>query len=62
MAIYADSKDLIDVGAYRTGSNPLVDRAVQLNNPIKNFLRQKVDEEIVFEDVVASLNTLFKTF
>ena len=50
---------MIDVGAYRTGSNPLVDRAVQLNAPIKNFLRQQVNDEISFEDVVDSLDTLF---
>ncbi len=60
MSIYADSKDLIDVGAYRKGSNPAVDRAVQLNLPIKNFLKQKVDERVDFEDVVGSLDNLFK--
>lgn len=60
MSVYAESKDLIDVGAYRKGSNPAVDRAVQLNLPIKNFLKQKVDERIGFEDIVESLDDLFK--
>lgn len=61
MSVYADSKDLIDVGAYRKGSNPLVDRAVQLNTPIKNFLKQNVNERVAFDDVVTTLDTLFKT-
>ncbi|WP_373471064.1 flagellar protein export ATPase FliI [Carnobacterium alterfunditum] len=60
MAIYADSKDLIDVGAYRKGSNPSVDRAVQLNTPIKDFLKQRVDERYAFDEVVDQLNTLFE--
>lgn len=60
MAVYADSKDLIDVGAYRKGSNPLVDRAVQLNTPIKNFLKQRVDERYAFDEVVDQLKTLFE--
>src|SRR5699024_9019981 len=28
LALYAESKDLIDVGAYRSGSNPLIDQAI----------------------------------
>lgn len=60
MSVYAESKDLIDVGAYRKGSNPAVDRAVQLNLPIKNFLKQKVDERVDFEEVVGALDDLFK--
>ena len=60
MAVYADSIDLIDVGAYLKGSNPLVDRAVQLNTPIKNFLKQRVDERYAFDEVVDQLKTLFE--
>ncbi|MER2110888.1 MAG: flagellum-specific ATP synthase FliI, partial [Desemzia incerta] len=60
MSVYSDSKDLIDVGAYRKGSNPLVDRAVQLNTPIKDFLKQRVDERYAFDEVVDQLKTLFE--
>ncbi len=44
MAVYRDHEDLISVGAYRAGSNPLVDRAIQLQSEINRFLRQSVDE------------------
>ena len=60
MSVYSDSKDLIDVGAYRKGSNPSVDRAVQLNTPIKDFLKQRVDERYAFDEVVDQLKTLFE--
>lgn len=59
MAIYAESKDLIDVGAYQRGSNPTVDRAIQLHLPIKNFLKQRVEEPFVFDTTLEMLaNTL----
>jgi len=44
MAVYRDHEDLISVGAYRAGSNPLVDRAIQLQDDINRFLRQGMDE------------------
>ncbi len=60
LAVYAESKDLIDVGAYRQGSNPLVDRAIQLNRPIKDFLKQNVDEPSSFEETKEALTQLFQ--
>lgn len=50
MAVYAESKDLIDVGAYQRGSNLAIDRAIQLHQPIKNFLKQQVEEPFAFSD------------
>ena len=40
MAAYRDAKDLIEIGAYAKGTNPVVDRAVQLKPAIDHFLRQ----------------------
>ena len=60
LAIYAESKDLIDVGAYRQGSNPLVDRAIQLNRPIKDFLKQNVDAPSTFEETKAALSQIMQ--
>ena len=60
MAVYAESKDLIDVGAYRKGSNPKIDRAIQLHPPINNFLKQRVEEHQPFSETVQSLHRLFQ--
>ncbi|WP_028273860.1 flagellar protein export ATPase FliI [Atopococcus tabaci] len=59
MAIYSESKDLIDVGAYQKGSNPLVDQAIRFNQPIKQFLRQRVEDRSPYENTVQQLETLF---
>ncbi len=44
LAAYANMEELIRIGAYRTGSDPLIDRAIQLNPALEAFLRQDKDE------------------
>lgn len=44
LAAYAECRDLIEIGAYRPGSNPTVDRAIALKGAIETFLRQPMDE------------------
>lgn len=59
MAIYADAKDLIDIGAYKVGTNPKVDQAIELQSDIKKFLVQKVDEPSSYKETVQSLTNVF---
>ena len=40
LAVYDESKDLIELGAYVSGSNPRLDAAVRLRPEINAFLRQ----------------------
>jgi flagellum-specific ATP synthase len=42
MAAYRDAKDLIEIGSYVKGANPLVDRSIQLRAATEHFLRQDV--------------------
>ena len=44
LSAYADMEELIRLGAYTQGSNPVVDRAVSLNDPLEAFLGQLKDE------------------
>jgi flagellum-specific ATP synthase len=44
MGALRDVKELIEIGAYQAGSDPLVDRARQLAPAIDEFLRQPVGE------------------
>lgn len=60
LAIYENSKDLINVGAYKAGTNPILDRAVKLNGSIKGFLRQGIDERFSQEDTVHILKDIFQ--
>ncbi len=44
LALYRKNQDLITVGAYPAGTNPGVDRAIALHQPLNRFLRQGVTE------------------
>ncbi|WP_037572846.1 FliI/YscN family ATPase [Spirochaeta cellobiosiphila] len=47
LALYEKNEDLISIGAYTKGSNPSVDKAIEKNTLINDFLRQDVYEKIV---------------
>jgi flagellum-specific ATP synthase len=44
LATYETSRDLIEVGAYRAGTTPAVDRAILLLPALEQFLAQRPDE------------------
>lgn len=58
LAIYNDAKDLIDLGAYTSGSNPKIDYAIEHIDAINGYLRQQVEEDTSFEDNVSRLVSL----
>ena len=49
LSAYRDARDLIEIGAYVPGTNPLVDTAMRLRDDIDCFLRQ-AKEQIVSLD------------
>lgn len=55
MATYADVQDLIRIGAYVRGSNPQVDKAIELMPRVEKFLKQDVGEHSGFEQTRAAL-------
>lgn len=50
LAAHRDHEDLISIGAYRRGSNPVVDTAIEMRDEINALLRQGVDEPATLED------------
>ena len=40
LAVYRKNQDLINIGAYPAGSNPAIDHAIALHEPLNEFLRQ----------------------
>jgi len=44
LANYRRNQDLISIGAYPAGSNPAIDQAIALREPLNKFLRQGVTE------------------
>ena len=55
-ATYRANQDLISVGAYRSGADPKIDRAISSQDAIREFIRQPLDERISFEDGVSELS------
>lgn len=55
MAIYRENKDLIDVGMYQAGSNPLLDLSIQMMPKINAFLQQRVSDSV---NMNGTINTL----
>lgn len=55
LAAYRDQEDLISIGAYRRGSNPTVDTAIELREDIHRLLRQPIEERSIFEDAQKAL-------
>src|SRR5207247_4583618 len=42
---YQRNRDLISVGAYTAGSDPLLDEAIALHTKIESFLQQEISEQ-----------------
>lgn len=55
LAIYEDAKDLIDIGAYKPGSNPRIDEAIRYIDRCNEFLRQGVNDRLSFDDIIQQL-------
>lgn len=60
MATYNEAEDLINIGAYKNGSNPDIDYAIRKIRDVNAFLRQDTDEKFLFEEEIALLGDLFK--
>lgn len=59
LAIYTDSEDLINIGAYQHGSNSQIDAAIANIQAIWEFTRQRTDEKM---DLDQSVERLIREF
>ena len=58
LAAYSNMEELIRIGAYRSGADPQVDRAIQLNPDLEAFLSQDKDEASGLDESFARLNDI----
>jgi flagellum-specific ATP synthase len=58
MAVYEANADLINIGAYKEGSNPLIDKAIGIMTPLDAFLKQDVTEGCGYESTLMQLKQL----
>ena len=59
LATYNEAEDLINIGAYKAGSNPGIDYAIQKIEEVNRFLMQEVNEKFSFEESVGLLEAIF---
>lgn len=59
MATYTEAEDLINIGAYKSGSNKNIDYAISKIDKVNEFLLQATDEKITFEDEIRRLEEVF---
>ena len=59
LATYNEAEDLINIGAYKKGSNKNIDYAISKIDAVNEFLMQQTDEKFTFEEEMAMLNNIF---
>jgi flagellum-specific ATP synthase len=59
LSVYRKAEDLINIGAYVSGSNPEIDYAINMIGKVNAFLKQGMDQYVGIEDSQRELLRLF---
>lgn len=59
MATYNEAEDLINIGAYKKGSNKNIDFAIEKIDRVNEFLMQNVDEKFSFDEEIKLMGDIF---
>ena len=59
MATYQEAEDLINIGAYKAGSNKNIDYAIEKIDAVNDFLLQETHDKFSFEEIMEMLEGLF---
>ncbi len=59
LATYNDAEDLINIGAYRAGSNKEIDYAITKIGKVNSFLTQDVNSKFLLDDELSQLAAIF---
>jgi hypothetical protein len=55
LAVYAEAEDLINVGAYKVGSNRQIDEAISKREALETFLIQGIEEKVELRETLHTL-------
>ncbi|GAB1483853.1 hypothetical protein MASR2M78_26690 [Treponema sp.] len=58
LASYSEAADLIEVGAYKSGTNPAIDEAIEKRQAIEDFLIQDVQDRSSMRETINALGEL----
>lgn len=60
LAVYKEAEDLINIGAYKPGSNARIDKAIKLIEPVNEFLKQDVEDRCDYGQTLRKLKQIFQ--
>lgn len=60
LATYQDAEDLINIGAYKKGSNASIDEAIAYIDKVNKFLMQDTDIKVTYEETRELMHNLFE--
>lgn len=60
LATYKQSEDLINIGAYKSGSNSGIDYAILKNEAMVSYLKQAIDNPVTMQEATDELTSLFE--
>jgi flagellum-specific ATP synthase len=58
LALLERNRQIVEIGAYQAGSNPALDRALEMAPALDGWLRQRVDETASRTEAYAALRAL----
>jgi flagellum-specific ATP synthase len=61
LAAYKQSEDLINIGAYKSGSNPGIDYAISKNEGMVAYMKQAIHNPVSMEEAIQDLRDLFES-
>jgi flagellum-specific ATP synthase len=61
IAVYKEAEDLINIGAYKKGANPEIDKAVKLHPEIQSFLKQVMTESHSFGETLQMMSNIINS-
>lgn len=59
MATYKEAEDLINIGAYESGSNRKIDLSIDYIDSVNSFLKQGINENTTYEENINNFKTIF---
>lgn len=60
LATYAEAEDLVNIGAYKPGSNKNIDYALSKIDAVNEFLCQDVYDKFDYDEIVGKLQAIFE--
>lgn len=58
LAVYRQSEDMINIGAYAGGTSPEIDEAIECYQPINDFLKQDMNQGFSFDETLEILELI----